>query len=420
MSEGTFVLNPADLEALIVGGCFFGSGGGGTLTSARSLLQHFCVGDYYGTDRVHVVPVEAVTKGDAVVVAYMGAPVKLNTATYPVGPSNAVDKVRQRLARQGRQLEYIVPPESGALGFLVACLVAAKYGLAVVDADGAGRAVPSLPMLTFASEDVPPYPAFVASEHLAVELDVESIERKVPEPQIKRLSVAHQTKEMSTIVEHMLRPIISEPQFGQVGGLATWIMDPLLLNKALKVRGTLSRALELGKAILGGEIESSARLLDFLAEHGLQGFSLFSGGLDAASLSSVGGFDLGRIEIAREQRRAISLYQNESLVAWDSDLSHPLAMAPDSIAYFLESHPQRVASNGDLVAADGSLNPEFRGAKVSLIGVAAHPSLRVPRGSAEEEGLILRSFMAQLQSMGYQGAYVPVEKLRAEAGEGRR
>ncbi len=412
MSAKTSVLNPAELEALIVGGCFFGSGGGGTLTSAKSLLRHFRVGDYYPTDQVKVIPAESATEGDAVVVAYMGAPAKLDTAKYPVGPAKAVEKVMQRLSAQGRRLKYIVPPESGALGFLVACLVAAKYDLAVVDADGAGRAVPSLPMLTFAAEGVPPDPAFVVSQGgLAVELDVESLD--------SRGSAAHQT-EMSTIVEHMLRPIISEPQFGQFGGLATWIMDPPLLKQALKVPGTLSRALAFGKKILSGEIDSSKGIFAFLEEHRLKGFSLFSDGvLHAASQSSVGGFDLGRIEIARGHRRAISLYQNESLIAWDSALSHPLAMAPDSIAYFLDENPQRVVSNGDLVAADGSLLPKFQGTKVTLIGVTADPALRVTHGPAQE-GLILRSFMAQLKSMGYQGAYVPVEKLQAEAGEGRR
>ena len=30
-----------DLEPLLLGGCFFGSGGGGTIESARGLVKHF-------------------------------------------------------------------------------------------------------------------------------------------------------------------------------------------------------------------------------------------------------------------------------------------------------------------------------------------------------------------------------------------
>lgn len=267
-------------------------------------------------------------------------------------------------------------------------------------------------MLTFASECVPPDPAFVVSQGgLAVELDVEASG--------VRGGHAHQS-DMATIVEHMLRPIISEPQFGQFGGLAIWIMDPPSLERALKVRGTLSRALKLGEKILSGRIETCDSLLAYLkTECSLAAFPLFAGTLHAGSLSSAGGFDLGRIEIRQKARSALSLYQNESLIAWDNTLGHPLAMAPDSIAYFLSSGPQRVASNGDLVAADGSILPAFRDAAVTLVGIAADPSLRVIHGSAEQ-GLILKSFLSQLQAMGYYGGYIPVEKLVRQSMESPR
>lgn len=55
----------------------------------------------------------------------------------------------------------------------MACLVAARLGLAVIDGDGAGRAVPSLPMLTYAAAEVSPRPAMLVSQGgLEVELDV--------------------------------------------------------------------------------------------------------------------------------------------------------------------------------------------------------------------------------------------------------
>ncbi len=106
-------------------------------------------------------------------VAYMGSPEAIDGAAYPLGPVLAVEQIQARLKQEGRHLAYVVPPESGALGFTVACLVAAKLGLAVVDGDGAGRAVPSLPMLTFAAQHVDPKPAVLVSQDgLTVELDV--------------------------------------------------------------------------------------------------------------------------------------------------------------------------------------------------------------------------------------------------------
>jgi len=70
-------------------------------------------------------------------------------------------------------------------------------------------------------------------------------------------------------------------------------------------------------------------------------------------------------------------------------------MAPDSIAYFVEGEGQSIFSNGDLVLADGSLNPALLDHTVTLIGILADPAL--------QRGLILSSFMSLLVSMGYLG-----------------
>ena len=153
------------LRQTAMGACFLGSGGGGTLQSALGLIENFRSGEYYSDDTVEVVKVEDATEGDAVVVAYIGAPAKINHAAYPDGPVQAAVQVSSRLRELGRRLAYIVPAETGALGFTVACLVAAKLGLKVVDADGAGRAVPSLPQLTFSiTEGLSPNPAIVVNQ----------------------------------------------------------------------------------------------------------------------------------------------------------------------------------------------------------------------------------------------------------------
>lgn len=65
---------------MILGGCFFGSGGGGTLISARNLLSHFQTGAFYPSTTVDVVHVEDVKDGMGVVVAYLGAPAQIDSA----------------------------------------------------------------------------------------------------------------------------------------------------------------------------------------------------------------------------------------------------------------------------------------------------------------------------------------------------
>lgn len=395
-------LKRVDLEPLLLGGCFFGSGGGGTIESAQGLVAHFEKGSYYPSDEVRVVSVAEATEGEAVMVAYMGSPEAIDGAAYPVGPVLAVEQIQAHLQSEGRKLAYVVPPESGALGFSVACLVAAKLGLAVVDGDGAGRAVPSLPMLTFAARHVDPRPAVLVSQDgLSVELDVTPAKGSTGDRQ-------HQ-QDVSVIVEQMMRPIVAAPEFKQFGGLAMWVMTPAKLREALPITGTLTRALEVGRAVRAGAFHSADEVIRQLRDRwGVQALALFpTGELWEAAVDTTGGFDLGTVTVKAGAHTAEVLYQNESLLAWSSERAQPLCMAPDSICWFFEGDGDVVASNGDIVLPDGSLNPAYRGRPVTLLGLSANPLLRVPGG------LILDSFMQQVNALGYRGPYVPVERLGA-------
>lgn len=398
-------LNRADLEALIIGGCFFGSGGGGTLESARQLVSHFERGAYYPTDTVTVLSVDEVHEGEAVMVAYMGSPEAIDGAAYPLGPVQAVATIQAQLRAQGRQLTHVVPPESGALGFSVACLVAARLGLTVIDGDGAGRAVPSLPMLTYAAQHVDPRPAVLVSQDgLTVELDVTPAKGEHGDPQ-------HQ-QDVSIILEQMMRPIVAAPEFKEFGGLAMWVMKPAELRRAMPITGTLTRALQLGQALRNGEARSLRDMQALLRTRwGLEALPLCATGeLWEAAVDTTGGFDLGTVSVRSGDATTEVLYQNESLLAWSSRHAHPLGMAPDSLCWFFEGEGDAVASNGDLVQPDGRLNPAYRGRPVTLLGLPAAAPLRVPGG------LILDSFMAQVNTLGYRGPYVPVEQLQTLPG----
>lgn len=403
----SFELNRKDLEPLLLGGGFFGSGGGGTIESARHLVSHFKVGDYYSTDKVRVVSVAEAIDGEAVMVAYMGAPDAINKVMYPDGPVRAALQVQQRLTSEGRKLAYVVSPESGALGFIVACLVAAKLGLTVIDADGAGRAVPSLPMLTYAQAEISPRPAFLVSQSgLCVELDV------TPRNGVDG-GAGHQ-QDVSEIAEEMMRPIVADPSFGQFGGLAMWVMTPKQIPIALPITGTLSRALTVGRALQNGDITSANSMMAFLQKNfGITAYAITQPGMfTSVSIDTSGGFDLGKVNIKSGKHTYTVLFENESLIAWDSEKPYPITIAPDSIAYFVEGDGQSVFSNGDLTMADGSLNPAVKDRVVTVLGWQAAPELR------EAGALILDSFLTELQVLGYLGSYVPVQNLQDFRGVG--
>lgn len=404
----SYELGRNDLEPLLLGGCFFGCGGGGTLLSARNLVAHFHRGDYYPSEKVRVVTVAEAVNGEGVMLAYLGSPAAIAGCKYPDGPVRAVQLVQERLAAQGRELAYVVPPESGALGFLVACLVAARLGLAVIDADGAGRAVPSLPMLTFAAAGVIARPAFLVSHSgLSVELNVT--------PQQDPDNAAGHSNNAAVIIEQMMRPIVSQPQFGQFGGLAMWVMTPDELARALPIRGTLSRALTVGRALQDGKIETAEAMIVFLQPLGLTAYAIAGPGhFVSAETSTGGGFDVGKVCISDGDARISVIFENESLLVYDSRLPEPLAMAPDSIAYFVEGPGTAVFSNGDVVQEHGGISPELRQRKVTLLAWQAQAPL------LEENGLILWSFMQRLQASGYTGPYRSVGPGQVERPEGGR
>ena len=404
----SYELGRNDLEPLLLGGCFFGCGGGGTLLSARNLVAHFHRGDYYPSDKVRVVTVDEAVNGESVMLAYLGSPVAIAGCLYPDGPVRAVQLVQERLAEQGRELAYVVPPESGALGFLVACLVAARLGLAVIDGDGAGRAVPSLPMLTFAAAGVLARPAFLVS-HSGL-----SVELNVTQQQDPGNAAGHENN-AAVIIEQMMRPIVSQARFGQFGGLAMWVMTPDELARALPIRGTLSRALAVGRALQDGRIETAEAMIVFLQQFGLTAYAITGPGhFVSAQVSTAGGFDIGQVCISEGDARISVIYENESLLVRDSRLPEPLAMAPDSIAYFVEGQGTAVFTNGDLVQEQGDINPELKHRKVTLLAWQAEAPL------LEENGLILWSFMQRLQTLGYTGPYRSVRQSQIERLEGGR
>lgn len=390
-----------DLEALAYGGCLFGSGGGGTLASALNLARH-CTDAYYPKDRpIRVVSVEEATEGDSVMVAYMGAPLALQQASLPLGPVAAVQRMQAHLQSLGRKLAYVVPDESGALGFVVACLVASRLGLAVVDADGAGRAVPELPMLTYANTSIAPCPAWFSNGH-GVCVDVEVAPSADGEG-----GPGHQ-QSVTTVIEALARPLLTDSAFNQIAGLSMWAMSPHQLARALPVRNTLTRALKAGTALLRQELQTAEALLGFLStELGIQARLLFGPGrLRSVTETTTNSFDLGTVVIEADGRQCTVLSQNESLLAWSSEQGQPIAMAPDSVAYFVAGAGQNVFSNGDLAQAGGQPNPQACGRPFYVLGLPAEPALRDPRS------LMFRSFAGAVQQMGYYGPYLPLDTSR--------
>ncbi len=419
------------LESVITGGCLLASGGGGTYTSAKKLLTSFHPeGGYYKSDTADIISVDEVKKregqtgnGYACVVAYIGAPEKISDEKYPLAVERAVLMMKARLEKENKHLKYLVPVECGALGLVVPALLSARLGLPAVNGDGAGRAVPELTMLTFAGKGVSTIPTCLTNDQgVSIELDV-----KAPDGEIG--GRAHQESSAATI-ERLVRPILGESSFQQVGGIALWAMDAETLERALPIQKTYDHAHALGEFILGREKEtpSTHNLLKELVKLDYTPFELFRGRIVAnkSATSTSGGFDHGQIVLKKEnsEETATVLFVNESLIAWNSTWDHPMAMAPDAIAYYVEDDEQKVYSNGDLLDKIGR-DPDFVKKPTSLIGIKADGNLRDNERALLTEswfiqrlkqGEIMRSFKKILCDLGYLGEYLKIEDIWSKRG----
>lgn len=418
-----------DLENIVRGACLLSSGGGGTYSSGMNLLKAFTKGQYYDQDYVDYVDVDELpdsSKDCGIVVAYMGAPEAIKDLKYPEAGVNAAKKVKELIESKGQKLAYIVPVEIGALSSIVACTVAAKLGIPVINGDGAGRAVPELMMTTFAGHNISTNPTILATErNLIIRLDVDRPENN------NSAIIAEAILEddnNSTIVEAVARPTISLPMFGQKAGLAMWVMPTSKIKEVVKITNTLVACKEVGKQIAKYQTSTEINVDDILSRINMslntEAYELCSGTLCSAENVTEGGFDHGKVVINGEGGRIFTIVlQNENLLAWDSTSGTALVMAPDAIAYIVHNK-QVVYSNGDLIGSDNHLIPELKDKSVSVIGIVAHPELRKhekekrnkrdykPQSNSKNEGEIIHSFELALKRLGYYGAYVPLGELQ--------
>jgi DUF917 family protein len=308
-----------------------------------------------------VVEVEAVAEtGLSVVVADMGAPDDMRTPD-----ATPVIAACARYAEEvGRPVSAVVAVETGGLNAVVPFLVALKRGVPVVDGDGAGRAVPSLTMLTFSGAGVSTMPAVLADGT----------------GQAVSLWTAGAAK-----TETLARPILAA-DFGQAAGLAIWGMDKATLRRAMPIRGSLDLARRVGVA-LRRQADPVAAALDVLAAAGREAEVIAHGILEPPEETTSGGFDFGRVTLRDGARRVIVYNQNENLIAWASDRAAPLATAPDSICYVTPAG--QAFSNADITS-------DLIGREVLLVRIKACEALWSFAG-------IRAAFSSALTALGYPG-----------------
>ena len=332
-----------DLINYATGGTIMAAGGGGSFQISSQLIQTYVA----AADSVNVVSWDTPgIAGTAAMVGAIGSPEAIFSMQSPFSlTKNVVQAYRDF---EQADLKYIMPVETGALNGTFALVTAIGLnkdsgkspaeGVAVMNMDGGGRSVPTLPLLYYASApDVYPlYPAIIA----------QADDYKIGE---KADWVVLSSSSTDTIESSIIDAISTSEAFvSPYRGLAGILMYPLDASKVAQnppIANTVTQAQQVGSYYNAGAGTAVSAIVSYLTGQGRQAKPLISGTV-VNMTESTAGLDKGQITIVDSARKntLVINYENENICATLN--GKPYIMAPDTIGYV--PNPPPVLDNSDL------------------------------------------------------------------------
>jgi len=354
------ILDKQRLLDMVDGAAIFSAGGGGAPELGYGIVKKL-VDDGY---EVRLIEPNEVPK-DAIVAnfACVGA-----TTSVGYDSKAAVRTLKILEEYLGREIFAVIPVELGGFNTLVAVDVAARRGLPVVDADGAGRAVPEVHLKVYTIDDVPLAPMVVS--------DIRA----------KNVVIVKETADARS-AERIARVLAAE--WGHTAYTARRILTGAQVRSS-PIQKTLSKAMRIGEILRTSEnpIES------VLAE--TKGYKLFQGRVIQAYKKTVGGFTWINVSIEGENEFEGSTFnfkaKNEVLVSYRN--GKLAGMAPDIVT------PVK-SENGKCLTAERIRE----GTNITVLGLKAPEKWRTDKG--------LRLWREVITRAGITEEYVPIENLAA-------
>ncbi|WEK00200.1 MAG: DUF917 domain-containing protein [Candidatus Sphingomonas phytovorans] len=328
------------IDDLAAGAAFLGTGGGGDpfigALLCREALERF--------GPVRLLPLSEVEDDAAIfTAAAMGAPTILIEKLLSLEDADSAVRALER--HLGRIATAIIAAEIGGINSTLPIAYAAMRGLPIVDADGMGRAFPSLQMTAFNAAGVACAPIALADEfgnRAIIETD------------------------SAQTAEDLARPLVAA--LGASAALSCYPMSGTEAKRGA-VAGSLSAALEIGAAISGRGTrgEPVERLLSALRRHPLYGhaYRLFDGKITGLERDTSRGWVFGTCDLTglEDERRCSVKFQNENLSVEIDGALH--AIVPDLITIVDRETGHAIPTE--------SLR---YGQRVAVIGCSAPPQLR--------------------------------------------
>jgi len=351
-------LSRQNLIDLVDGAAIFSAGGGGAPEVGYKIVDELVEEEY---DVRLVDPSRVPDEMMVVNFACVGA-----TTEVAYDSEAAVKTLRALEEYVGREAYAVIPIELGGFNTLVAVDVAARCGIPVVDADGAGRAVPEVHLKVYTIDNISLAPMAVADIYC------------------KNLVIVKQTQD-SRSAERIARTLAAE------WGHSAYTARRILTGKQVKtspISHTLSKSIRIGMLLRKGVDPIGAVLKE------TKGFRLFQGVVEEVERETKAGFTWTNVMLSGTNESQNSEFQlrakNEILVAYrDGKL---VALAPDIVT---PVHPE----TGKCVTAERIKKSE----RVTILGFPAPMKWRTSKGLELWKDVLQRSDVHE--------AYAPIEQL---------
>lgn len=354
-------LTQQELLDLVDGAAIFSAGGGGDPDVGYEIVDRLTSSGF--TARM-VAPSEVPDDAKVVNFACVGA-----TTTLEYDSDAAVKALKVLEEHVGFSAFATIPVELGGFNTLVAVDVAARRGIPVVDADGAGRSVPEVHLKVYTIDGIPLTPMVVTDVHA------------------KNVVVAKETAD-ARAAERIARVLAAE--WNHSAYTARRILTGAQV-KTSPIQLSLSRSIRVGEAL-----RKATRPIEAVLKE-TRGFKLFEGIADHVSRKTEEGFtfvDVGLHGTGEYSKSTVRFTaKNEVLAAYkDEKLA---AVAPDIIT---PVDPEK----GKCITAEKIR----QGDKLTIIVLPAPQKWRTSKG--------LGLWKDTLQRAGIREEYVPAGKLTAQ------
>ncbi len=314
--------NQDALHLVATGAAVLGSGGGGSFEVGKKLINSGF------SNPVEVLAVEELDVNKKLCVpAAMGPESSVFTNPHLSNPAaNAVEALQ---GMTGDAYDYLMPFETGAINTIIPLVIASQQGQQLVDGDGLGRAVPTIPLAMYSVKDYPVNPNTIASDAMGqsgtMQYNFGYASVNVPD---------------NEAMETAFGGLITSNVFGGVVGIALYPVDGDFVQKNPPVLGTVSRAHQVGTIYRDGashptqQAKAEAIMAYYRQQTGQEARIIFQGTVSDIE-STTGVTDNGQFVLTGtgdyESHTLKIATANENIFATLDDDSTPIIMGPDSI-----------------------------------------------------------------------------------------